>query len=93
MDVLLPTSKILNHGGESLYSTTLGFQFFFERFVLAMQFTVMLFKRLVTCASLVNIITTFQSPFLIDGSIPIVPFSHFITRSNQRTTTEHILCG
>ena len=63
-----PMEIVFILGGESLYSTTLGFKFLFKRFVLAMKFTVMLFERLVTCARLVNIIATFKSPFLVDGS-------------------------
>ena len=57
IEFLLPTSKILYHGGESLYSTTLGF----------------------------------KSPFLIDGSIPIVPFTHLVASCNKRPATEHVL--
>ena len=63
----------------------------FKRFVLAMKFTVMLFERLVTCSCLMNIIATFKSPLLVDGSIPIVPFTHLGASCNQRTASEHVL--
>ena len=39
-----------------------------------------------------DVIATFKSPFLVDGSIPIVPFTHLVASCNQRTTSEHILC-
>ncbi len=84
-------SKILNHGGESFHGTTLGFKFLFKRFVLAMKFTVMLFERLVTCACLMDVIASFQSPLLVYGSISIVPFTHLVTSCNKRTASEHVL--
>ena len=51
----------------------------------------MLFERLVTCSCLMNIIATFQSPLLIHGNIPIVPFTHLGASCNQRTASEHVL--